>query len=418
MGSMAVLGCAWGDEGKAKIVDVLAQNADAVIRFQGGSNAGHTIHTGDQKFVFHTVPSGILYSQVTCIIGCGVVIDPFQLLAEIEAIEAQGVEIGDRLRIDARATVVLPLHKELDGRSEDRSGTTKIGTTRQGIGPAYADRASRVALQMGDLVDESRLLDHLGKFLAYHDQRLPEAEFQDLYQRLRQAGRKLSVCIEQVPYLLDCYYRVGKTLVFEGAQGSLLDLYLGTYPFVTSSSSTAGGIAAGCGISPHRIDRIVGVYKSYFTRVGEGPFPTELLDATGDHLRERGHEYGATTGRPRRCGWFDGVAAHYTAMVNGVDEIALTLLDVLDDFETVKIATKYNLSGKESNQFPAMIDELSMAEPVYLEFPGWREDTSAVRRFENLPPNAKHYIEAIEDIVGARVSIVSVGSDRKQTIFR
>jgi adenylosuccinate synthase len=414
MGSMAILGCAWGDEGKAKIVDVMAEKADAVVRFQGGSNAGHTICHGDKKYVFHTVPSGILYPETVCVIGCGLVIDPFQLATEIAGLEERGVVIGNRLRIDPRATMILPLHRELDGKTEDTAGARKIGTTRQGIGPSYADRASRIALQIGDLTSPERLGSRLEQLYAAHGVQ-PDA---DLLPRLLEVGRRIIPWLEQVPYYLDSLHRQGKTILFEGAQGSMLDLYLGTYPYVTSSSTTAGGICTGTGFAPHRVDRVIGVYKSYFTRVGEGPFPTEQDNPTGQFLRDRGHEYGSTTGRPRRCGWFDAVAARFAAMMNGLDEVALTLLDVLSGMETIRVATSYRICDVETAQFPAMTDDLAKATPVYLDFPGWEEDITGVKRFEQLPANARNYVEAIGDLLNVRVSIVSVGSDRNQTIFR
>jgi adenylosuccinate synthase len=418
MGSLAVLGCAWGDEGKAKIVDVLAEKADVVCRFQGGSNAGHTICAEGRKYVFHTAPSGLLYPNVACVIGAGVVIDPFQLLSELDALEAAGIILNDRLRIDPRATMVLPVHRELDGRNEDRAGGARIGTTRQGIGPAYADRASRIALQMGDLAEPSRLRARIVNLYAAHELEIAPGELDDLIRRLSDAAKRLVPCFEQAPYYLDAMHRQGKTILFEGAQGSLLDLFFGVYPYVTSSSTIAGGICTGAGFPPHKVDRLIGVYKSYFSRVGEGPFPTELDNPTGQRLRDRGHEYGSTTGRPRRCGWFDAVAARYTAMLNGLDEIALTLLDVLGGFETVRIATAYRIGDHETIQFPAMLDDIARAVPVYLDFPGWEDDISHIRLMKDLPENARRYVEAVGDLLGVRVTIVSVGSDRTQTIFR
>ncbi len=416
MSTTAVLGCIWGDEAKAKIVDVLADNSDIVVRFQGGNNAGHTINLKGKKYVFHLVPSGILYPQKMCAIAAGVVIDPFDLIGEIDSLKKQGMTFKDRFFIDPRTSIVLPLHKKLDAGAEDETGQTKIGTTRKGIGPCYSDKISRTGIHFSDLFDKKFLKKRLENLYAYH--RLPENEIESLLPDLLKVGDKLKPFLKQLPYFLNDLYEQNKNILFEGAQGSLLDINFGTYPFVTSSHTIAGGISTGCGFSPKKIERIVGVFKSYFTRVGEGPFPTELNDETGERIRRQGNEFGATTGRPRRCGWFDAVAAKYTTMINGIDEIALTLLDVLSGFETLKICTKYFLEDKKIEEFPFSAEILDKVESGYLELPGWKEDISGIKNYEELPVNTKKYISKIEELLNKKISIISVGPDRSQTIFR
>ncbi len=413
MHSTAVLGCAWGDEAKAKIVDVLAKDADYIIRFQGGNNAGHTIKINNKKYVFHLVPSGILYPEKICIIGSGVVIDPFQLIEEINDLESKGISFENRLYIDPRTQIVLPLHIELDGKQENDTEQVKIGTTKKGIGPCYSDVVSRIGIRFGDLFEKEYLIQRLNNLFSFHGRKSPNAEA--LAAKLMEAGKRLQSYLKQIPYLLRKVSN--KKLLFEGAQGSLLDIYFGTYPFVTSSHTIAGGISVGTGYST-KIDRIVGVYKSYYTRVGEGPLPTELLDEIGERIRVRGNEYGSTTGRPRRCGWFDAVAAKFTAMINNIDEIALTLLDVLSGMDKLKICTKYNIDNQLTDEFPYSANTLYKAKPEYIELEGWKEDISDIRDYNKLPENAKKYILKIEEILKLKVSIVSVGPNRSQTIFR
>ncbi len=416
MSSLAVLGCLYGDEGKAKITDFLAEKADAVIRFQGGNNAGHTIHLEDKKYVFHLVPAGILYKDKICVLGAGVVVNPYQLLEEMGALERQGIAFEGRFKIDPRTTLVLPHHVALDNKREDTPGLTKIGTTKRGIGPAYADNVSRVALRVSHILDEKVLRERLENF--YHTHGFPFDDFEEQVKELFAVGQKLKQYTESVPYLLNEMYEEGKTLLFEGAQGALLDVNFGTYPFVTSSNTISGAIATGTGFPPVKIERVVGVYKSYFTRVGNGPFVTELNDETGEKIRTAGNEFGATTGRPRRCGWFDAVAARYTAMINGVSDIALTLLDVLDDFDTIKICTHYKIDGKLTDKMPDNNIQYLNIEPVYEELPGWKSSTCQISGYKDLPQNAKNYIHRIEELLRTPVSIVSVGPDRKQTIIR
>lgn len=418
MNSTAVLGCLWGDEGKAKIVDALALQADAVIRYQGGSNAGHTICKGKQKVILHIVPSGILHKNIRCVIAAGVVVDPFQLREEMEELIQNGVSFNDRFFIDPRAGVVLPVHKTLDARSEDLRNDTKIGTTKRGIGPAYADRAARTSLQLGDLLQPEKLKSKLEALHESHQIPLSSDDLTTLCDRLKDTGMYLQPFFRQVPYLLDEWYESGSRLLFEGAQGALLDVFFGSYPFVTSSSTIAGGIAAYSGFSPRRIGRIIGVYKSYISRVGEGPFPTMQDNPTGDWIRERGHEYGSTTRRPRRCGWFDTVAGRYTAMINGISEIALTLLDVLTGLDTIKICTSYEIDGTKTREFPWSADLLAQAQPQYIELPGWKEDIAQIRNFGDLPAAAKAYVQTIENELHVPVKIISVGPDRDQTIQR
>jgi adenylosuccinate synthase len=413
MKSVAVLGCAWGDEAKAKIVDVLAKDADFIVRFQGGNNAGHTIVLNDEKYVFHLVPSGILYPEKKCVLGPGVVIDPFELISEIQSLKSKGIVFEERFFIDPRAHLVLPLHREIDGEQEANSAQTKIGTTKRGIGPAYSDATARVGIRFGDLYEKDYLVERITGLFHYHG--LPQSEIGATVENLVEAGQTLKLFIRQIPYLWQTY--ADAKILFEGAQGALLDVNFGTYPFVTSSHTIAGGIAVGSGyVKP--VDRIVGVFKSYYTRVGEGSFPTELFDEIGDKIRRQGNEYGSTTGRPRRCGWFDAVAAKYTAMINGIDEVALTLLDVLAEIEELKICIGYRINNERIDEFPYNAKKLNQAEPEYVILPGWKEDISSIRDFHDLPENAKQYVFTIEELLGKKVSMISVGPDRNQTIFR
>jgi adenylosuccinate synthase len=414
MSSIAVLGSAWGDEAKAKIVDVLASDADIIIRFQGGNNAGHTIVIDDQKYVFHLVPAGILYPEKICVLSGGVVIDPDQLIVEMEELKKRNITFEGRFFIDPRAGIVLALHKKLDSISEADSEKIKIGTTKRGIGPCYSDLIARVGIRMSDLLQEELLRKKIKNLFHYHKTELEN--FEEQVESLLRAGEYFKPFLTQVPYYLES--NKNKNLLFEGAQGSLLDVIFGTYPFVTSSHTIAGGISAGSGYSPRNIEKIIGVYKSYYTRVGEGPFPTELFNDTGDQIRKQGNEYGATTGRPRRCGWFDAIAARYTAIINGIDEVALTLLDVLTGISELKICTGYLYKNEIIKQFPENISVLEDIEPVYFSLPGWKEDITGIKRFDDLPKNAKTYVAKIEEILNKKVSMISVGPDRSQTIFR
>ena len=413
MSSTAVLGCMWGDEAKAKIVDVLAEKADLVVRFQGGNNAGHTIKLGEEKFVFHLVPSGILYPEKECILGSGVVIDIIAMNAEMEKLKSQGISFDNRFFIDPRAQIVLPIHKELDAGKE-ATRKNKIGTTKRGIGPCYSDAVARVGIRLGDIFKTDYLRLRLENNFQYHN--VENYDVESLVTELQQAAEPLRSCLKQVPYYLA--NSSDKEILFEGAQGSLLDVYFGSYPFVTSSHTISGGISVGTGFPHNKIDKVVGVYKSYFTRVGSGPFPTELHDEVGKQIRTQGNEFGSTTGRPRRCGWFDVVAARFTAMLNGLDEIALTLVDVLGSLPELKICTSYLLDGKEITEFPFNPEDLERVEPQYISMPTWKEDISGITEYDKLPENARKYVEKIEEFLGVPITIVSVGPERSQTIFR
>ncbi len=416
MSSLAVLGCMWGDEAKAKIVDYLGDKADFVVRFQGGSNAGHTIHNQGQKYVFHSVPSGILYKQSKCVIGPGVVIDPFSLKAEIDALKKLGIAFENRLFIDERAPLVLPLHQILDSGTEDKLGKQKIGTTRRGIGPAYSDLASRVAIRFGDLAYPEWLEDRLLNLYKFHNEKLSAAKLKSLLKELAELYADLKDFSAKTDELLYEAYLSGAFILFEGAQGTLLDISFGTYPYVTSSNTIAGGISIGTGLPPRMLDRTLGVYKAYSTRVGEGPFPTELKNEIGDRIRTQGNEFGSTTGRPRRVGYFDAVAAAYTARLNGLDAIAVSLLDVLSGISELKICTGYWLGNKRLESFPSHPLELSKVEPEYLDCVPWDADISGCKSLSRLPKAARDYLDVIQDLVDRPIELVSVGKDRNQTI--
>lgn len=414
MANTAVLGCIWGDEAKAKIVDFLAAEADIVIRYQGGNNAGHTIVSNGKKYIFHLIPAGILYPDKICFLGNGVVIDLFALLAEMENLSDQGICFQNRFFIDPRAGIVLPIHRQLDETAENDSPTIKIGTTKRGIGPCYSDLTARVGIRFGDLFHLPILRQRLKRLYNYH--KLSDYDTDDLAEALYLSAKPLAVCQQQISYFLNRHQ--DKRILFEGAQGALLDLSFGTYPFVTSSHTTIGGITTGSGFSLRRLDRVVGVYKSYFTRVGEGPFPTELKNEIGDTIREHGNEYGSTTGRPRRCGWFDAVAARYSAMLNDIDEIALTLLDVLSGLDSIKICTGYRLGETVITDFPDNSEILSQVTPIYEDLKGWKDDITRIRSYRSLPQAAREYIGRLEELLKRKITIISVGPAREQTIIR
>ncbi len=416
MSSLAVLGCMFGDEAKAKIVDVMGKDADLVVRFQGGNNAGHTICIENKKYVFHLVPSGILYPKMKCAIGAGTVIDPWSLKEEIEKLKNQGIEFDGRFFIDPRANLTLPIHKYLDSLNENT--TSKIGTTKRGIGPTYSDAVARKGMKFIDLVDDSDLKSKISNLYDYHNIKIKEADIDTLIEELGDIKNFYAPFIKQITYLIDEYYQSGKNIIFEGAQGTLLDITYGTYPFVTSSNTISGGITTGCGFSLRKVNKIIGVYKAYYTRVGDGPFPTELFDETGEQIRKQGNEFGSTTGRPRRCGWFDLFASRYTANLNDVDEIALTLLDVLMNIPEIKVCTAYEYQGKKLTEFPVSSQVLAECQPIYHTLAGWEEDISGITDFDKLPENAKKYVKFVEKEIGKKVSIVSVGPGRHQTIFR
>ena len=422
MSNTILIGAQWGDEGKGKIIDVLTERADWVVRPQGGNNAGHTVEVGEERFVLHLVPSGILHAGKRCVIGNGVVLDPVALVEEIRGIADRGFSVEGRLFISDRAHVVFPYHRMLDAQGEARRAKgDQIGTTMRGIGPAYGDKAARFGLRMADLIDpgfpallrarveeKNRVLAAMGAPVVSYDEVLAST------QKAMETLRPL-VC-DTIPLLHGAVAR-GEEILFEGAQGILLDIDFGTYPYVTSSNASSGGAATGSGVPPNRMDRVVGVLKAYTTRVGEGPFPTELPDADGEELRRVGREFGATTGRPRRCGWFDAVVARHAVMTCGVDEWALTKLDVLDGFETLKIGVAYELDGKRIEHFPANIRAAARCVPVYEELPGWKASTKEVARFADLPEAAKRYIARLEQVTGVPVGILSLGPRRASTLI-
>ncbi|MCX7828998.1 MAG: adenylosuccinate synthase [Thermanaerothrix sp.] len=419
-----IIGAQWGDEGKGRVVDALADRVDLVVRYQGGANAGHTVIAGGEKHVFHLLPSGMLYPGKTCVIGGGVVVDPDQLLAELAELRERGKDRA-RLVVSRNAHVVMPYHKTLDVLSErERSASQRIGTTSRGIGPCYVDKFARVGIRIGDLLDEDVLREKLALNLESKNLLLTRIygekplAMDDLMDRAVQWGRQLA------PYVGDAYVEVnraldeGKGVLFEGAQGTLLDVDFGTYPYVTSSSPTSGGACTGVGVGPNRIDRVIGGAKAYCTRVGEGPFPTELNCEIGSRLREVGNEYGATTGRPRRCGWLDLVALKYSVMVNGLDAIALTKLDVLSGLEQIKVAVEYRIDGESTGYFPTDHRMLSVAEPVYKTLKGFTEDISGCQSFDDLPKAAKDYVAFVEEFCGVPVVLLGVGPAREATIIR
>ncbi|MDD2227926.1 MAG: adenylosuccinate synthase [Candidatus Cloacimonetes bacterium] len=415
MSSTLVLGCMWGDEAKAKIVDYLGGDADYVVRFQGGNNAGHTIVTDGKKYVFHSIPSGILYPKTICLIGSGVVIDPFAFLDEVKALEASGLKLESRILIDKRAGLVLPLHRMLDEENEKRLKGSKIGTTMRGIGPAYSDLTTRVGLRVLDLAYPEYLKQRLEELYAFHDLKISRSRMKEQLSIMEVVWIALKPYVTDVEVILNLGSNKDTNILFEGAQGALLDLNYGSYPYVTSSRVMTDAVGTGTGFSARKIDHVLGVYKAYCTRVGEGPFPTELHDETGDIIRTTGNEFGSTTGRPRRIGWFDAVAANYSARINDLDSMALTCLDVLSGIEELKICTAYEYLGKKTNLFLSHPMELEQVKPVYQTFKGWEEDISGCRNFKNLPKTAQHYLDAIAELVKVPIAIVSVGKDRSQT---
>jgi len=419
---VAVIGAQWGDEGKGKVVDLLAEEVQVVARYSGGANAGHTVVNSYGEFRLHLVPSGIFHPQATCIIGNGVVLDPAALIQEMEEIKAGGVST-DNLVINERAHLVMPYHLLFDKLEEQAKGDGAIGTTLKGIGPAYSDKAARLGIRAGDLLDKRVLLDRLTTVLEQKNKVLTRLygcdplSLNDIYDQCCESARRLAPHIRETESLLLGAIERGERVMLEGAQGTMLDVDFGTYPFVTSSSPSVGGACTGLGLSPRSIDGIIGVFKAYTTRVGSGPMPTELTNEVGDHIRERAKEYGATTGRPRRCGWFDAVAARYSARINGFTGVALTKLDALDELPTIKICTGYKLGGIPCKGFPSAISALAQCEPIYEEMPGWQRSTADIRRFADLPSQAQDYVRRLEELVGCPINLISVGPAREQTII-
>src|SRR5438094_564811 len=413
MANTILVGAQWGDEGKGKIIDVLTERADVVVRTQGGNNAGHTVHIKGRKYVLHLVPSGILRPKKICVIGNGVVIDPISLVEEMEGLRRLGIRIQHNLFLSETAHLVFPYHRELDEQREIRKGKNKIGTTKRGIGPAYGDKSARTGLRMCDLVEPEIFSEKLAAKIKENNAVLKAfgakpISFKQVNEAYLDAANTLVFLHEAL--------KAGREILFEGAQGTFLDIDHGTYPFVTSSNTTAGGACTGSGVPPHRMDRVLGVMKAYTTRVGEGPFPTED-DAIGDMLHAMGREFGATTGRARRCGWFDAVATRQATMVNGIDELAITNIDGLDSLETIKACVGYRVGTTRYDYVPNDIEALSKCQPVYVEFPGWQTATDKARGWKELPAKARSYLKAIAELTGARLAIASVGPAREQTIF-
>ena len=429
MPNVVVVGAQWGDEGKGKIVDLLTEHAQVVVRFQGGNNAGHTLVVGGQKTVLHLIPSGVLHAGKSCVIGNGCVIDPTVLMKEIDALRARGfLQDSAQLMISEHAHVILPWHKHLDALREKARGGGAIGTTGRGIGPAYEDKVARRGIRMRDLLDGDRLrrrvkdrlvdaLDEISRLarLAKADEPLMDVEA--IVSEYLVLGNRLREFVGEASLFLSEHVRKGTRILFEGAQGTLLDVDHGTYPYVTSSNTVAGNAAVGSGLGPTAIDKVLGITKAYTTRVGGGPFPTELSDATGDRLRKVGDEYGATTGRPRRCGWLDTVVLRYSARVNGMWGLALTKMDILSGLDTLKVCTAYELDGQRVTELPGDIEEFSRVQPIYEELQGWEQTLAGARTFDDLPPAAQRYVRRIEEIVGVPVVCVSVGAERGETIL-
>lgn len=421
--NVVVLGSQWGDEGKGKIVDLLTDRAAAVVRFQGGHNAGHTLVIGEEKTVLHLIPSGILRENVMCLIGNGVVLAPDALFKELGELEERGIPASERIRISEACPLILPYHIALDQAREIARGKAAIGTTGRGIGPCYEDKVSRRGIRLADLKDESQFKEKLAGVMEYHNFALKhyfkqdEVDYQAVLNEVLGYREKLLALIADIPGMLDSYRKQGQNIMFEGAQGTLLDIDQGTYPFVTSSNTTAGGACTGSGIGPKDLDYILGITKAYTTRVGAGPFPTELFDDIGNHLGTRGHEFGATTGRSRRCGWFDGVALRRAAQINSLTGLCITKLDVLDGLETIKICSHYQFDGQKIDMPPLGADAIEQCKPVYEEMPGWAESTEGVKNLNALPANARSYLSRLEEIVGVPVDIISTGPERDETII-
>ncbi|MDK2794501.1 MAG: adenylosuccinate synthase [Caldanaerobacter sp.] len=423
MSVTVIVGAQWGDEGKGKITDYLAERSEVVVRYQGGNNAGHTVEKDGVQYKLHLIPSGILYPDKICVIGNGVVVDPSALLKEIEDLKAKGVEVKeDNLKISDRAHVVFPYHIKEDELEEKGKGDEDLGTTKKGIGPCYRDKTERIGIRMCDLMNAEVFREKLKKNLERKNKIFKDIygeegfDFEQIFETYREYAERLRPYVTDTSVLLYNLAKEGKKILFEGAQGTLLDLDFGTYPYVTASHPVAGGATIGAGIGPTMIDNVIGVVKAYTTRVGKGPFPTELKDEIGEFLREKGYEYGTTTGRPRRCGWIDIVMLRYAVRVSGITSLALTKLDTLAGLEKIKICTGYKINGKIIEDFPASLEELKMCEPIYEEMEGWSENIQDVRSFEDLPLNAKKYVKRLEELVGVEFSIISVGPEREETI--
>ena len=418
--NLAVLGAQWGDEGKGKIVDLLTPHFSIVARYQGGHNAGHTVYVEGTKFILRLIPSGILHPGVTCVIGNGVVIDPQALFAEVDELTKAGVDVGARILISDKAHLILPYHRDLDLLSEARRGERKLGTTSRGIGPAYEDKIARRGIRVGDLADPRGLEQDVRDNVTARNRLVQDnaMDWRPVFDRLVEYGERMRPWVRDVSLMLNDAMREGRAILFEGAQGTLLDIDHGTYPYVTSSNASIGGVCTGLGVGPRAIGGVLGVAKAYTTRVGEGPLPTELSGEMGRRLRESGHEYGAVTGRPRRCGWYDAVAVRYSVRINGLDALALTKLDVLDGLERIEICTSYRFGSRTLTEFPSDTAQLAACEPVYESMPGWSEPTRGVRRFADLPDAARRYVARLEEVSGVPAAIISTGSGREDTVLR
>ncbi|WP_218814805.1 adenylosuccinate synthase [Rickettsiella endosymbiont of Dermanyssus gallinae] len=420
--TLIIVGCQWGDEGKGKIVDLLTPHVKAVVRFQGGHNAGHTLVIQGKKTILRLIPSGILHAGVECLIGNGVVISPEALLKEMNELEEKGIPASQRLRISASCPLILPSHIALD-EARESNAKNAIGTTKRGIGPAYEDKVARRGLRMSDLFNPTQLAAKLKTLLDYHNfllqhyYKVSAIDYDQTLASLLEMAKKLTPLITDIPALLSKYQQEKKPLLFEGAQGTFLDIDQGTYPFVTSSNTISGGAATGSGLGIRYFDAVLGISKAYSTRVGNGVFPTELLDEDGQTLRDRGHEYGSVTKRPRRCGWLDSVLLRRAVQLNSISSLCLTKLDVLDEMETIKICTAYQLEGKQLNDLPLNPEDLARCVPIYEEHPGWKTSTTAIKEFSKLPANAQNYIRRIEELTGVSITIISTGPDREETII-
>lgn len=416
-----LVGTQWGDEGKGKLIDVLTRDTDMVVRFQGGNNAGHTVEIGQDRHVLHLIPSGIFRANVKCVIGNGVVVDPVALMEEMKAIAEKGFN-PEQIELSNRAHLIFEYHKRADALNEAGAGSKKIGTTMRGIGPAYADKMRRTGIRAIDLLYPEKLEAQFRAEALYYNKLFSEANIAPIdidseLERVKAAAKYLAPRVCDTVYSINAMLKAGKKVLCEGAQGALLDIDHGTYPFVTSSSTVSGGACTGAGIAPGHIRDCWGVVKAYTTRVGEGPFPTELNDEFGEKLRQTGREFGATTGRPRRCGWFDAIAVHYACMVDGINKLAVTKLDVLDNLEKIAICTGYEINGKLTREFPAAADELRQVVPVYEWLPGWQCSTADVRKWEDLPLNARNYLNRMAELIDSTIAIVSVGPRRDQTFM-
>ena len=422
MSAVVVTGTQWGDEGKGKIVDYLAQQADTVVRYQGGSNAGHTVAVKGEEYKLRLLPSGILYKGTHCIVGNGVVVDPKVMLEEMDGMESRGIDVSG-IRLSNRAHVVMPYHCIMDGIGDESRGKNKIGTTKRGIGPCYMDRDNRIGIRVCDLMDKEEFAKRLKENLAVKNNELeklynhPPLDYDEILKEYEGYADRLRPYVCDTIALLNEEVAAGKKILFEGAQATMLDIDYGTYPYVTASHPISGGVAVGAGIAPKKIDKVVGVVKAYCTRVGEGPFPTEQLNEVGEHLREAGHEYGTVTGRPRRTGWLDACVVRYAGLLSGIDYMAITRLDILDGFDEIKMCTGYKYKGEIINEIPASLKVLAQVEPVYEIFEGWKQDISGIREYDKLPAKTKTYLERMAEVTGIGLGIVSVGPNRDQTII-